>query len=170
MADPLLKSPNLVLKASKALCSGKQTSVTPASNNEGKHKEFDGAKSYEAGSYKLPASAFIYRLEFRCFLLFLLSFLPFIFHLLSACSGYIRLRSSLPATAAFAKTDGARTITETQTDSDGYEMTYHYVTLTTPQGAIIAWEAYSEAEAQQLAEKMQSFLMSAESQNLGGQR
>ena len=43
-------------------------------------------------------------------------------------------------------------------------MTYHYVTLTTPQGAIIAWEAYSEAEAQQLAEKIQSFLMSAESQ------
>ncbi|MFT0786393.1 hypothetical protein [Synechococcus sp. H55.10] len=61
---------------------------------------------------------------------------------------------------------GAGTETETRTDSEGYETNYYYVTLITPAGETKAWSAASESEARQLATKIQSFRMSAESQLL----
>ncbi|MFS8911857.1 hypothetical protein NW841_12095 [Synechococcus sp. H60.3] len=61
---------------------------------------------------------------------------------------------------------GAGTKTETRTDSEGDETTYYYVTLITPAGETKAWSAASESEARQLATKIQSFRMSAESQLL----
>lgn len=65
---------------------------------------------------------------------------------------------------------GAGTETEIQTlrDSEGDEITYeaYYVTLITPAGETKAWSAASESEARQLATKIQSFRMSAESQLL----
>jgi hypothetical protein len=61
---------------------------------------------------------------------------------------------------------GARVKTETRTDSEGDETTYYYVTLITPAGETKAWSAASESDARQLATKIQSFRMSAESQLL----
>lgn len=61
---------------------------------------------------------------------------------------------------------GAGTETETRTDSEGDETTYYYVTLITPAGETKAWSAASESGARQLATKIQSFRMSAESQLL----
>ncbi|MFS8857798.1 hypothetical protein NW851_08295 [Synechococcus sp. H55.7] len=65
---------------------------------------------------------------------------------------------------------GAGTKTEIQTlrNSEGDEITYkaYYVTLITPAGETKAWSTASESKARQLATKIQSFRMSAESQLL----
>ena len=60
----------------------------------------------------------------------------------------------------------AGTKTETRRDSEGDETTHYYVTLITPAGETKAWPAASESGARQLATKIQSFRMSAESQLL----
>jgi len=63
---------------------------------------------------------------------------------------------------------GTKTEIQTRTDSEGDEITYeaYYVTLITPAGETKAWPAASKSKARQLATKIQSFRMSAESQLL----
>jgi len=61
---------------------------------------------------------------------------------------------------------GARTKTEVQIDFEGDKRTYYYVTLITSAGEKEAWSTASESEARQLATKIQSFRVSAESQLL----
>lgn len=59
---------------------------------------------------------------------------------------------------------GARTKTEVQIDFEGDKRTYYYVTLITSAGEKEAWSTASESKARQLATKIQSFQVSAESQ------
>jgi hypothetical protein len=61
---------------------------------------------------------------------------------------------------------GARTKTEVQIDFEGDKRTYYYVTLITSAGEKEAWSTASESKARQLATKIQSFQVSAESQLL----
>jgi hypothetical protein len=61
---------------------------------------------------------------------------------------------------------GAKTKTEVQIDFEGDKRTYYYVTLITSAGEKEAWSTASESEARQLATKIQSFRVSAESQLL----
>jgi hypothetical protein len=61
---------------------------------------------------------------------------------------------------------GARNKTEVQIDFEGDKRTYYYVTLITSAGEKEAWSTASESEARQLATKIQSFQVSAESQLL----
>ncbi len=63
---------------------------------------------------------------------------------------------------------GAKTEIHTRSDSDGDKITYkaYYVTLITPAGETKAWSTDSESRARQLATKIQSFRMSAESELL----
>jgi len=61
---------------------------------------------------------------------------------------------------------GARTKTEVQIDFEEDKGTYYYVTLITSAGEKEAWSTASESKARQLATKIQSFQVSAESQLL----
>jgi hypothetical protein len=61
---------------------------------------------------------------------------------------------------------GAKTKTEVQIDFEGDKRTYYYVTLITSAGEKEAWSTASESKARQLATKIQSFQVSAESQLL----